>query len=318
MLKRWPVQLAPEGFGPLLAFGIILAGTAVVTLARVPRAYGLGLLVLAVWFVQSFTENAEVALALSISTGDVLAGAAWWTPFTYMFVHADFLHLVGNLLILLTAGPALEDRVGGRWFLAVYFLAGFAAAGAHLALTATGVVVDGLALGASGAIFGVLTAFAVRYPREQLPLTLGFIILPMPAFVVLLVHLGLNLAIMLRDSGGIAWYGHFAGYLVGLAAALWFERHRIDSRREGARGRREFPDVAKLRALSTSAEMDGMLEKAETFTGENRDDAEFANAWVDRFLARARCPAHDAPLARSGFTAYCPHGDLMVEFAKRT
>lgn len=293
---------------------VILAGTAFVALGKWPKAYTLAILVLLV-------QGLQIALAggllpLAFTRAGFLAGA-WWSPLSYMYLHAGWGHLIGNLFVLLTAGPALEDRVGAKVFTATYFAAGLAAAGAHVALVSLGLITDLPAVGASGAIFGVLTVLAVRYPRERIPMPipgLGLMLgmFRFTAFVVLLLHLGLNLAIMFNDvfgrgSGGVAWYGHFAGYLTGLAIGVALPKKLAI---EQAR----VPDVAPLRPLALNPKMADMLDKAAKFTGENEHDAEFANAWVDRFLARATCPNDGAPLSRQGYEAACPKGDYRVAF----
>lgn len=311
------MALLPPDVPSALGILVILAGTAFVVLGKWPRAYTLGVLILAVMGLQFLFDG----LAPLAFTWQGLREGAWWTPLTYMYLHAGTPHLIGNLFVLLTAGPALEDRVGAKAFTATYFAAGLAAAAAHVALVALHVIPDLRAVGASGAIFGVLTAFAVRYPRERLPLPIPglgfgyFLGLQFTAFVILLFHLGLNLAIMFNDvfgrgGGGVAWYGHFAGYLVGLAVGVTLPKKLA---LEQAR----VPDVAPLRPLAKDAKMTDMLDKAAKFTGEHENDATFANAWVDRFLARATCPHDGTPLARNGYEAACPRGDYRVAFAPK-
>lgn len=301
----------------MIGLVVILAGTAFLIVGKWPRAYTLGVLIMLVMGLQ-LTLGGLLPLAFTWSG---FSAGAWWTPLTYMYLHAGWPHLIGNLFVLLTAGPALEDRIGSKVFTITYFAAGFAAAAAHAALALGGVIVDLPAVGASGAIFGVLTALAVRYPRARIPLPIPglgfgwFLGMRFTAFVILLLHLGLNLAIMYNDvfgrgGSGVAWYGHFAGYLLGLAVGVALpKRLRVEEGR--------VPDVEPLRPLATDAKMSDMLDHASKFTGENENDAIFANAWVDRFLARATCPHDGAPLARKGYEAACPRGDYRVAFAPK-
>lgn len=305
---------------PPLALGLLLAGL-VFGVARLWKrgggvAYGLGILILAVFFAQIVTRfvlDGDVVVGeFALVTSELFRGNGWWTPFTYMFVHADLNHLVGNLFVLFTVGPILDARIGSRRFLLIYLVAGFAAAAAHVLLTASNVVSDlsTPAVGASGAIFGVLTAFAVRYPREMIPIPLFFIVW-LPAFVVLLIDLGMNLAFMFASTS-VAWWGHFAGFLVGLAWAYKLEKAPATRRVE--RG----IDLAALGPLATTNQLKDALERLRQFEGGAKtvDDAQFAEAWLDRFFERATCPKCGSRLHREGLQAGCERGDYRVEFAR--
>ncbi|MHB8605262.1 MAG: rhomboid family intramembrane serine protease [Thermoplasmatota archaeon] len=308
----------------LVALALVAAGVPVILFTKVPKAYALALLCLAVFFVQFLAESAggdPVIEQLGLRSGDFLAGRAWWTPLTYMFVHAGFLHIFGNLVILLTAGPALEDKIGERRFLVIYFAAGFAAAAIQLLLGTQhllGVGPGDVAIGASGAIFGVLTAFAVRYPRAKLPLFIIFIVIPgVPAMFILGLFLVLNVGLAYTGGQGVAWYAHFAGFLAGLAFALTLPR---DLAAGGAkRAASALPDVEKLRPLATTPDLRELLTRIEQFDGKHEHDLEFVDAWLDRFFKKARCPGHaDTVLERDGpSAAKCPRGDYAVDFARR-
>ena len=85
-----------------------------------------------------------------------------WTAVTYMFVHGGIMHILFNMIALYFFGPRVEERLGGRNFLALYFLSGIA--GALLsAIFAPGAAI----IGASGAVFGAMIAFAHFWPRVQ-------------------------------------------------------------------------------------------------------------------------------------------------------
>ncbi|MDX1611386.1 MAG: rhomboid family intramembrane serine protease, partial [Candidatus Thermoplasmatota archaeon] len=217
------MPLLPGDPVSLIGLGLTAATIAVLLISDWPRAHVLSaalLVFFGVQFVDQWLTGARVGMdELALSTRGLVNGD-WWSPLTYMFLHAGFLHIFGNLWILATAGPMLEDSVGPNAFLAIYALGGLAAALAGVALSlTTGIVSTGsLMVGASGAIFGVLTAFAVRHPKEKLPFILIFLVVWLPSMTVLLIYLALNLAYIFTDTT-IAWYGHFAGFLVGLIAA---------------------------------------------------------------------------------------------------
>jgi len=302
------VALLPTGLA-IAGLALILVGTVVIVRLRAfPKAYGLGVLSMAVFALQ--LADPFVTLQLGLRSEAFLSGATWWAPLTYMFVHADPFHLVGNLFILLTAGAALEDRLGERTFFVVYFAAGFAAALGHLGMAEILpriVSPFSLAVGASGAIFGVLTTYAVLFPRKNLPILLGIMVFWFPSFGVLLIYLGFNVAYMFAQTG-IAWWGHFSGFLVGLAAAFAFQnRLRAPTT--------PLATDAALAALATTPETKEILAKIETFTGTAADDATFRDAWVEKLVRKARCPSGHA-LAREKSTVRCAGGEFELDLAK--
>ncbi|HWG92461.1 MAG TPA: rhomboid family intramembrane serine protease [Candidatus Thermoplasmatota archaeon] len=333
--------LLPEDPLAVVALAVMVAGTVFVAVSRWPKAYSLGLLLLVVFALQFYGQmmrglerdplTGEATPDLLISwlgfrAEPFLSGNQWWSPFSYMFLHSGLTHIIGNLFILLTAGPVLEDRMGSRAFLWTYFLAGFAAAAVHLLLATVGpdpfVGPTVAAVGASGAIFGILTAVAVLYPKERLPMTLVYFIIWLPASIVLLIYSGFNIAYALGDyfatergiRTGIAWYGHFAGLAVGLLAGLILERRRPADAPSGG-GPPAPVDIAKLEPLATTPDLRDMLTKIEGLQGATRDDAAFREAWLDRFFRRARCPQSGDPLTRKGQTAECVKCGYRVDFS---
>ena len=85
-----------------------------------------------------------------------------WTIITYMFVHGGMWHILFNMVTLGFFGPRVEAQLGGRQFLALYFISGLGGAVLSYFTTPAGII------GASGAIFGVELAFAIFWPRERI------------------------------------------------------------------------------------------------------------------------------------------------------
>jgi membrane associated rhomboid family serine protease len=326
------MALLPTGTFSLVAFVLIFAGIAITFRRGVPKAYALGLLMMAVFLldeVAAIVGGVRTQAELGFQADRFFAGGAWWSPVTSIFSHAPpggsrllSLHVIGNLFILVTAGPALEERVGERKFLVIFFTAGLAALAVHsiLAYTTDIVTPESLAIGASGAIFGVLTTFAVRYPRAPLPMLLLFMVVSLPAFVVLLIYLGFNVVYMVTDAilptgQTVAWWGHFAGFLVGLPFAYTLAPMETGEIPRGAKG---LPDPEKLAPLATTPETRALLEKVRQFKPEarTRDDANFALSWIDRFFEKATCPTCGARFTRRGLSATCASGETTVEFGR--
>jgi membrane associated rhomboid family serine protease len=148
--------------------------------------------------------------------------------FISMFLHGGWLHLLGNMLVLFVFGRSIEDRFGHMKFLVIYFLSGLGAATAQITLNAGS---HAPTIGASGAIAGVLGAYFICYPAARIttliPLFFFFWTVEVPAILLLgywfLIQFltGFQmLAIQTATGGGVAWWAHVGGFLVGMLLAL--------------------------------------------------------------------------------------------------
>jgi membrane associated rhomboid family serine protease len=158
----------------------------------------------------------------------VLHGQRLYTLITSMFLHADILHLGGNMLFLYVFGDNVEDAFGHGRYLVFYLLSGITASFAYIgAQFYSGDLLVG-AIGASGAIAGVLGAYLILYPRARV-LTLIFIgwifFLPLPAilflglwFVYQLLYGMITLGI--QAATGIAYWAHIGGFATGIFFGL--------------------------------------------------------------------------------------------------
>ncbi len=137
---------------------------------------------------------------------------------TSMFLHSGLAHIGGNMLFLWIFGDNVEDYFGHLLYLVFYLVCGIGAGLLHVLFNLNSAVP---ALGASGAISGVMGAYMLLYPRERV-LTLVFIFLvPIPAVFILgywflLQFLsGIN-ALGAGATGGVAWWAHVGGFLLGM------------------------------------------------------------------------------------------------------
>ena len=148
--------------------------------------------------------------------------------FVSMFLHGGWLHLLGNMLFLFVFGRSIEDRFGHLPFLFLYLVSGFAAALAQI-ITSPGSRIP--TIGASGAIAGVLGAYFVCYPRARIttliPLFVFFWTVQIPAILILgywfLIQFFAGfqmLSIQTATAGGVAWWAHIGGFVVGAALAV--------------------------------------------------------------------------------------------------
>lgn len=141
--------------------------------------------------------------------------------FTYVFVHGDIFHVVGNMWFLFLCGMALEDRWGRLAFPVYYFVAGVIAAGAHhLAMSHS----TSALIGASGAVAGAMGAFLVLYATSKIRFValVGFriVVFSAPAYVMLPLWVGVEMlfGLVLQGSSTAHW-AHVGGFLFGVAAA---------------------------------------------------------------------------------------------------
>ena len=140
-----------------------------------------------------------------------------WTLVTYMFVHAGTTHILFNMLALYFFGPRVEERLGSRRFITLYFLSGIAGAMLSMVFAPRAPIV-----GASGAVFGVMLAFATFWPTDQIYI-MG--ILPLEARIAVLLMAAAALWSGIQGSrSGVADFAHLGGFVGGWLYLRWVNR----------------------------------------------------------------------------------------------
>jgi membrane associated rhomboid family serine protease len=149
--------------------------------------------------------------------------------FTSMFLHANWMHFLGNMLFLWIFGDNVEDRLGHVRFVCFYLLCGAAAVFAHVYMNPLSKIPT---IGASGAIAGVLGGYFVLYPHSRvlalIPLFIIWEIIEVPAvlflgmwFLMQFYSVGVEaLRTGGQGGGGVAFWAHIAGFLAGMAMVL--------------------------------------------------------------------------------------------------
>jgi membrane associated rhomboid family serine protease len=140
-----------------------------------------------------------------------------WQPVTYLFLHGNIWHLVFNLFALWMFGMPVESQWGERDFLKYYFICGIGAAMAHLALAPHSTVP---VIGASGAVYGLLVAFAMLYPDAVV--YLYFLIPIKAAHMAILFGLIEFFAGAAGSTPGVARFAHLGGMLTGYLYIRWW------------------------------------------------------------------------------------------------
>jgi membrane associated rhomboid family serine protease len=149
------------------------------------------------------------------------------TIFTAMFMHGGWLHLGGNMLFLWIFGDNVEDAMGHARYAVFYLLCGTVAALTH---GATNVESLQPAVGASGAIAGVMGAYLVLFPRAMVYAIFGFIFIPVPLpawtligfWIVLQVFYGTASLGVDTAAGGVAYFAHIGGFVAGAVLVRLF------------------------------------------------------------------------------------------------
>ncbi|HTA56966.1 MAG TPA: rhomboid family intramembrane serine protease [Candidatus Baltobacteraceae bacterium] len=172
--------------------------------------------------------NATVPVRIpAFLAGHAPASMALFPLFSSMFLHGGLMHLLGNMLFLYIFGDNVEDSFGHIGYLFFYILCGIGSGLIHVLFNWHSAIP---ALGASGAISGVMGAYAVMFPSHRI-LTFFFIFLiPVPAILILGYWFALQFVagingLGMATAGGVAWWAHIGGFLMGVVIA-WAAKKR--------------------------------------------------------------------------------------------
>jgi len=170
-------------------------------------------------------QRTDIVTAMFYLKPSEATSFAVWQFFTYMFLHADISHITINMFVFLIFGVPVEMRMKRKNFVALYLLAGVGSAVFHLIVSPIINPADwniGL-IGASGAVFGILTAYAFLYPKNIIWIFPG---IPLPAVFAVAAIAGFELfSGIFGLEGNIANFGHLGGVIVGVIFMLWWRKY---------------------------------------------------------------------------------------------
>jgi membrane associated rhomboid family serine protease len=171
---------------------------------------------------RELTSNRQLSLPREVVTAchpEPYRKTPWLSALSSMFLHANWVHLLGNVVSLFIFGAATEDRFGRGRYLLFYLACGLVAT-YGFALTYPDSVVP--LIGASGAIAGVLGSHLVMYPRSRvITLVLSVVPFRLPAWVVLGQFFALQwLSLEAQEGSGVAYVAHIYGFVAGMAVGL--------------------------------------------------------------------------------------------------
>jgi membrane associated rhomboid family serine protease len=192
--------------------------------AKVPAITYLLIAVNALIFFYMFrlSESAliEVIGKYGLTPNLIMERKNLYTLVTSMFLHFDFIHLFSNMIFLLIAGDSCERAMGHSRFLAFYLIVGVFSGLFYVYMNP---VSNMTAIGASGAVFGVLAAFAILFPFRMVISFVGFIPIPLPAIIFVLLSVWLETYYVTTGMNPhIAHTAHIGGFLAGVFLTLLF------------------------------------------------------------------------------------------------
>jgi rhomboid family protein len=202
----------------------------------------------------------SVRLVLGLQPSSLIGSFAVWQLVTYMFVHADMMHILFNMLTLWMFGVELERLWGTAFFSRYYAVTGV---GAGLCTVLVSLLPFGFSqqmyqavtIGASGAIYALLLAYALYFPHRQII----FIIFPLPArvFVLILGSISLLLSVS-NPGGGVAHIAHLGGLAIGY---VYLRGNSLRVR-----------PLAELRYRYNKWRIDRIRRRFDVYSGGRRDD----------------------------------------------
>ena len=158
--------------------------------------------VFAAWWIMLLLQT-DIAIQTLIELGFQPAflqslGFELLTLISSMFMHGSPMHLLMNMIILILLGVPFEDRIGSRSFLRIYLISGFFGSLLTGSISLwNGDDVDTIHIGASGAVFGIMGAFVLLYPRLEIPMLLGPIFMHrVPVFLSTLVFVAMETCLL--------------------------------------------------------------------------------------------------------------------------
>ena len=242
-----------------------------------------------------------------------------YTILTSMFVHSGFLHILGNMFIFFFMGIAFEQRIGRKKFLIIYLITGICAA---LAQTFVKWGSPLLLVGASGAIFGILGAFAFSYPRDE-------VVMPVPVGIMFIMRIKVIYATILfaaletiivvwevQDS--TAHFAHLGGLASGvILAAVLIGKKAERTKQANTAGSLDYMQIKKsdtinfshLKELVKTPELKKILQHVE-----KENVLQARDMWLEHFLEKVTCPVCNKPLKHFDRKIWCEQEHFRIDY----
>jgi len=242
-----------------------------------------------------------------------------YTLFTSMFIHSGFAHILGNMLVFFFIGMAFEQRIGWKKFLIIYLLTGVCGTITHSILNLGSIIP---LVGASGAIFGIMGAFAYSYPRDEvvMPIPLGIIMILRRIkviYAVLIFAAIETVIVIIGTQDTTAHFAHLGGLVGGVILASLLIKNKNTHGKKGEtiyydsnanKGLRRI-DFSALQKLATTLKQKEMLNRIE-----NETVPQVREIWLEHFLEDIKCPNCKNPLTHFDGKIWCENCSFKTKY----
>jgi len=315
------ITILPLSGVTLICIAIMIGSLIIAYVKKVMMTYALIIANLII-FAITFLFPAEVINSLGFRPAFISLELSpqLYTLFTSMFIHSGFAHIFGNMLVFFFMGIAFEERIGRRNFLIIYVIAGVCGALTHSILNLDSFIP---LVGASGAIFGILGAFAYAYPRDEvlMPIPIGIMIITR----VKVIYAAIMFAVMetifvyFGSQDNTAHFAHLGGLVSGvvLAALLIRTKGSVSTKVSPTAVYYDSSEVPKtkrinmdsLQQLATTPELKEKLSRIE-----QENVLQVRDMWLDDFLDHALCPKCGKQLNRHNRRVWCDDQHFRIEY----
>ncbi len=250
-------------------------------------------------FMLKYFSPSQVFDDLGFRPQYLFSGEKIYTIITSMYLHVDIIHLLFNMIFLVFIGLLLEEKIGTLRYGIIYYVTGLAAVITY-SFTSGILRPDIIVVGASGGLFGILGAYARLYPTDKF----AFIPFPYPmpiytwAFIFLLIAIVATFVPGICIFGRIAHLAHVGGLFGGLAIAPLVMKIKTKEKKKMTK-----VDYEALEKIAITEEDKAMLEKIK-----KEDEPEIRDAWLEHFLAKAKCPQCGGMMETKGRNLRCTCG----------
>ena len=218
-----------------------------------------------------------------------------YTLFTSIFIHSGPMHFIGNMFIFFFIGTAFEQRIGWKKFTIIYILGGFCGTLTHSLLNLQSVIP---LVGASGAIFAIMGAFAFAYPKDEvvMPVPIGILMVIRRVkviYAVLLFAALETIVVILEVQDTTAHFAHLGGLIGGVILAVFLIRGKETHTELGktiyydsySKQKPIEIDLSRLKKFVNTPELDEIFRKIE-----NETVPQVRETWIEHFIKKSTCP----------------------------
>ena len=304
----------------LIAIGIMIGTLVVAFLKKITLTYSIIIACFFVFLISLFFRTEIInELGFRPIYLSLEAFPNMYTLFTSMFVHSDFLHILGNMFVFFFMGVAFEQRVGPKKFLLIYLVTGVCGALTHSLLNIGSTIP---LIGASGAIFGILGAFAYAYPRDEIvmpvPIGIMFIMRIKVIYATIIFAVFETIIVMFSVQDSTAHFAHFGGLASGVVLAAILLRNRAEKQTQ-TKGvspldymqikKDDTINFSHLTKLVKTSEEKKILQHIE-----KEDVLQVRDMWLEHFLEKITCPVCNKPLNHLGRKIWCEQNHFQTDY----